>query len=70
MKGIGREIVPYKVEGLLGELAEREQVISEHVAGLDLFLDVDALDEAGVERAKRRLSDALQALSSRERTIA
>src|SRR3954452_13410189 len=70
MKGIGREIVPYRVDGLLGALAQREQVISEHVTGLDLFLDVGALDEGGVERAKKRLLDALQALSSRERTPA
>jgi adenylate cyclase len=63
MKGISREVVPYRVEGLLGELAQREQVISEHVTGLDLFLDLDALDEAGVERAKRRLSEALDAVS-------
>jgi adenylate cyclase len=33
MKGISREVVSYRVEGLLGELAQREQVISEHVAG-------------------------------------
>jgi hypothetical protein len=70
MKGISREIVPYRVEGLLGELAQRQQVISEHVTGLDLFLDLEALDDAGIERAKRRLSEALQALAVRERSAA
>ncbi|RWB22735.1 MAG: adenylate/guanylate cyclase domain-containing protein, partial [Mesorhizobium sp.] len=48
MKGISREVVPYEVEGLLGELAQRPQVISEHATGLDLFLDVEAIDENGV----------------------
>ncbi len=70
MKGISREIVPYRVEGLLGELAQRQQVISEHVTGLDLFLDLEALDDAGVERARHRLSEALEALAIRERPAA
>jgi class 3 adenylate cyclase len=62
MKGISREIVPYSVEGLLGTLAQRPQVISEHGKGLDLFLDLDAMDEEGAERARTRLSEALHAL--------
>ncbi|MER8727153.1 adenylate/guanylate cyclase domain-containing protein [Mesorhizobium sp. M1027] len=70
MKGISREVVPYEVEGLLGELAQRPQVISEHTTGLDLFLDVEAIDENGVERAKKRLSEALLALSIRSKPAA
>ncbi|WP_150117550.1 adenylate/guanylate cyclase domain-containing protein [Microvirga vignae] len=62
MKGIKREVVPYAVEGLLGELAQRPQVIIEHVTGLDLFLDLDAIKQGEVERARRRLSEALAAL--------
>jgi len=67
MKGISREVIPYEVEGLLGEMAQRPQVISEHSAGLDLFLDVEAIDENGVERAKKRLSEALMALTARNK---
>jgi class 3 adenylate cyclase len=63
MKGISREVVPYRVEGLLGELTHGQQVISEHVTGLDLYLDLEALDADGVARAKKRLSEALQALT-------
>ncbi|MGX9117161.1 adenylate/guanylate cyclase domain-containing protein [Mesorhizobium sp. BHbsci] len=70
MKGISREVVPYEVEGLLGELAQRPQVISEHATGLDLFLDVEAIDENGVERAKKRLSEALLALTIRSKPAA
>ena len=62
IKGIGREIVPYAVEGLLGEFAQRSQVIAEHVTGLDLFLDLDAIPDADVERARKRLTEALTAL--------
>ena len=65
MKGISREVVPYSVEGLLGSLAQRPQVISEHGRGLDLFLDLDAMDEEGAERARTRLSEALHALGRR-----
>jgi class 3 adenylate cyclase len=62
MKGIKREIVPYAVEGLLGELAQRSQIIVEHVMGLDLFLDLDAIKQSEIDQAKQRLSEALAAL--------
>ncbi|MFO1072701.1 MAG: adenylate/guanylate cyclase domain-containing protein [Geminicoccaceae bacterium] len=62
MKGISREVVPYAVDGLLGDLAQRPQVISEHARGLDLFIDLDILDQPGLERARRRLEELLSAL--------
>ena len=52
MKGISREVVPYAVDGLLSEFAQRAQVISEHATGVDIFLDLDAMDEEGAERAQ------------------
>jgi class 3 adenylate cyclase len=66
MKGISREVVPYAVEGLLGDLAQRPQVISEHATGLDFFLDLEAIDDKAAERAKKRLAEALLALTDRE----
>ncbi len=65
MKGISREVVPYAVEGLLGELPQREQVISEHGKGLDLFIDLDVLDDHAAERTKQRLRELLAALERR-----
>ena len=65
MKGISREVVPYAVEGLLGELPQREQVISEHGKGLDLFIDLDVLDDHAAERTKQRLQELLAALEKR-----
>jgi class 3 adenylate cyclase len=62
IKGIRREIVPYAVEGLLGDLNQRPQVIAEHVTGLDLFLDLDALPDSEIDRARKRLAEALAAL--------
>ena len=65
MKGISREVVPYSVDGLLGELAQRTQVISEHATGLDLFIDLDAMDDHAAERARKSLSEALLAITVR-----
>ena len=65
MKGISREIVPYAVEGLIGAVAQRAQVISEHGKGLDLFIDLDVLDDSAAERTKQRLRELLDALERR-----
>jgi adenylate cyclase len=65
MKGISREVVPYSVEGLISEFAQRTQVISEHATGMDIFLDLEAMDQAGADRARRRLSEALSALGEK-----
>lgn len=65
MKGISREVVPYSVEGLVGELAQRPHVISEHAKGLELFLDLDVLDETTAKRARGLLEEALAALDGK-----
>ena len=62
MKGISREIVPYAVHGLSSKLTDHTGIIAEHTDGLDLVLDIEALDAPGVERVKRRLTEALRAL--------
>ena len=67
MKGISREVVPYTVEGLLGDLAQRSHVISEHGQGLDLFVDLDVIDEQTAERAGRRLRELLEVLEARHK---
>jgi class 3 adenylate cyclase len=65
MKGITRQIVPYNVEGLTEEMAQRAGVISEHATGIDLFLDLDLLDKGARERTRRLLQEALAALEVR-----
>ena len=67
MKGISREVVPYAVEGLVGEMEQREGVISEHGTGIDLFLDLELLDKTARERTRRLLQEALAALEVRPR---
>lgn len=61
MKGINRQVVPYSVEGLVDDLAT-SKVISEHETGLDLFIDPGVMDQRTVERARRKLRDALAEL--------
>lgn len=63
MKGISREIVPYRVKGLHGESTEAPTIYSVQSAGLDFYLDLDAIDPAGLERARRELAEALGALN-------
>jgi class 3 adenylate cyclase len=62
MKGIGRKIVPYVVEGLVEDVQQRTSVISEHATGMDLFLDLELLDKSARERTRRLLQQALAAL--------
>lgn len=69
MKGINRKVVPYVVEGVVegvvGETTKRNEVVSGNVNGLDLFLDVAALDDQSAKDARQRLKAALAALDRR-----
>ena len=40
-------------------------MISEHGKGLDLFIDLDVIDDSAAERTKRRLRELLAALEGR-----
>jgi adenylate cyclase len=64
MKGIRREVVPYEVEGLLSGADRRARVLSEHLAGLDLHLDLGQLVPAERARVREALSDAMAALDA------
>lgn len=62
MKGISREVVPYVVEELYSAPDQRARVLSRHLAGLDLHLDLASLDPAEAARARAALQEALAAL--------
>jgi adenylate cyclase len=70
VKGISREIVPYAFEGLVDELAQRPNVISEHTTGVDLFLDLDVIDRTAVERTRRLLQQAIAAIDAKTKQSA
>jgi class 3 adenylate cyclase len=65
VKGISREVVPYVVRGLRQEAVEQPNVICEQSQGIDIFLDVDALDALTADRTRKLLQNALTALDSR-----
>ena len=59
--------MPYVVEGLVEEVAQRAKVISEHATGVDLFIDLEVIDPKEMERTKRLLQNALAALEEQAR---
>ena len=39
MKGISRDVIPYAVDGMLDASGAKVQIFSEHMTGLDFYLD-------------------------------
>ena len=66
MKGISRDVVPYAVVRLTDTDAERDGVVIERMAGLDIFLDPAMVDARDTERVRAILGSALAALDRRE----
>lgn len=64
MKGISREVVPYEVEGLLAGADKKVRILSEHLAGLDLHLDLGQLAPAERTRVREALVEAMAALDA------
>jgi len=62
MKGISREVVPYAVEGLLDAVGNKIEVFSEHMTGLDFYLDPRRVSAGSAGRIRAVLMDALFAL--------
>ncbi|MFO1155083.1 MAG: adenylate/guanylate cyclase domain-containing protein [Rhodospirillales bacterium] len=66
MKGIGRQVVPYVVQDFVHEAGTTARVVNEHAAGLDLFLDANALDERNLVRVRTVLQNAIAAVDARD----
>jgi class 3 adenylate cyclase len=62
MKGISREIIPYTVEGLLDEKGNQVAIISEHMTGMDFYLDPTMIETGSTEHIRSVLKQALAAL--------
>jgi class 3 adenylate cyclase len=65
VKGIGRMVVPYVVEGVLDEAGQKVEIFSEHMTGLDFYLDPRAIDATALERIRATLRNAIAALEGR-----
>jgi adenylate cyclase len=68
MKGISREIVPYAIEGLLDASGQKIHILSEHLAGLNLDLDLNRVETADIERVQALLRRAAAELEARKST--
>ena len=64
VKGIGREVVPYAVEGMLDGLGVRTEIFSEHLVGVDFYLDPNRVPADTSKRLRHVLQRAIAALDS------
>jgi class 3 adenylate cyclase len=62
MKGISREVVPYAVEGMLDATGHSVEIFSEHITGLDFYLDPSMVNVGSAERIRALLQNAIAAL--------
>ncbi len=62
MKGISRDVVPYVVEGLLDSSGAKVAIFSEHLTGLDFYLDPAMIDAGTSEHVRTILQNALATL--------
>src|SRR6478672_3473927 len=65
VKGVGRMVVPYVVEGVLDDAGRKIEIFSEHITGLDFYLDPRAIDATALERIRATLRNAIAALETR-----
>jgi len=66
MKGINREVIPYAVEGLLDDAGSRVEIFSEHMTGLDFYLDPARIAEGTSGQIRKVLQQAITALDRRQ----
>jgi adenylate cyclase len=62
MKGISRDVVPYVVEGMLDSSGAKIEIFSEHMTGLDFYLDPTKIDAGTSEHVRAVLQNAIAML--------
>ena len=62
MKGISKEVIPYRVRGLKDAAGWTDKVFSEHDNGFTFYLDMNSLDAKEADRIRTILSKATEAL--------
>jgi len=66
MKGISREVIPYAIEGMRDAAGQKITIFSEHVTGLDFYLDPSMVHSGSAERIRAVLQDAIAALEKHD----
>ena len=62
MKGISRDVVPYAIEGILDHTGAKVEIFSEHMTGLDFFLDPAVMDARTSAHVRAVLQNAIATL--------
>ena len=62
MKGISREVIPYAIEGTLDATGQKLEIFSEHLTGMDFYLDPSMVQSGSAERIRTVLREAIAAL--------
>ena len=65
VKGIARDVVPYVIEEVVAEPGDGPRVINSQTKGVDVFVDLEALDDSSAEQARLVLEEAITALDER-----
>jgi adenylate cyclase len=65
MKGISREVIPYTVESIKNVEGEGLQVFSEHLTGLDFYLNANMIDPGTATHITDVLQNALNVMKKR-----
>jgi len=68
MKGISRQVIPFAVDGIVAAGAAITEIISEHLNGLDLYLDPAMAESGGADKIRSVLRRALAALEKKPAT--
>jgi hypothetical protein len=66
LKGISREVVPYKVEGIHDDMEGEGNVIERKTDHLQLHVELAGLDEAGRDQVESALEAALSEIRKRK----
>ena len=62
MKGVGREVTPYAVEGLLDARGKKIEIFAAHMPGVDLYIDPQMIAGESADSVRAVLQRALDAL--------
>lgn len=62
MKGISRDVIPYAVDGMLDASGAKVQIFSEHMTGLDFYLDPAMIDDHQSAHVREVLRNAITTL--------
>jgi adenylate cyclase len=62
MKGIRREVVPYVVDGMLDEAGLKVEIFSEHMTGLDFYLNPAQIEAGTSDHVRKILQNAIATL--------